>query len=69
MRRSNRSATIPAGTDSSTYGSKRTAPNAPTRAALPEFAVDHDEDRDDVQPVADPADELAEQESDERAVA
>jgi hypothetical protein len=33
------------------------------------FAIDHDEDRDDVQPVADPTDELAEQQSDQRPVA
>ena len=62
IRRSNRSATMPAGTESSTYGRMRAAPTMPSSTAEFALRVDEHQDGDQVEPVADAGDELARQE-------
>ena len=59
---------MPAGTDRRTYGRTRAAPDDAEQDRVLAPVVHDDEQRDEVQPVADRADELAEQQPDERPV-
>ena len=69
IRRSNRSATMPAGTESSTYGQDARGADDAEQHRRVAVGVDDHQDRDEVEPVADAGDELAGEQPRQRGVA